>query len=212
MGLPTYPSKLLISFTPLINTVLLTLINTWKVCKWPTMNSFVKVFTLVKKIYFGVKKCPAKNCWMQLMFWWILWTGMVFVTALNMSEFGVEQKELKNRQRQTRFDLETLTSLLLEASGLEATQPIQKLLRAGANDLLLQSCCSPGWDVGCFQLPWVLWVHQTSLYTRLHAHMDISTTHYPHRAELSSCTRHAMQLSLTMCFRHSLHGRRGCHW
>lgn len=69
---------------------------------------------------------------------------MVFVTALNMSEFGVEQKELKNRQRQTRFDLETLTSLLLEASGLEAKQPIQKLLQAGANDLLLQSCCSPG--------------------------------------------------------------------
>jgi len=53
---------------------------------------------------------------------------MFFVTAVNMSELSVEQKELKNHQRQTIFDLETLTSLLLKASGLEATQPIQRTL------------------------------------------------------------------------------------
>lgn len=73
----TCPSKLLISFRPWINTVLRTLINTWKVCKWPMLNSFVKVFTLFKWIYFYLKIHYTMKWWMQL-FWQIVctWYGL----------------------------------------------------------------------------------------------------------------------------------------
>lgn len=48
--------------------------------------------------------------------------GMVCVTAVSLSEFGIEQKVMKNLQSQTRFDLKMLTLLSLKAAGLEATQ------------------------------------------------------------------------------------------
>lgn len=48
--------------------------------------------------------------------------GMVFVTAVSLLDFGIEQKVLKNSQSQTGFDLKMLTLLLVKAAGLEAMQ------------------------------------------------------------------------------------------
>lgn len=102
-------------------------------------------------------------------------------SAVSLSEFGIEQKMMKNLQSQTRFDLKMLTLLSLKAAGPEATQRFPgSSCGLVLNDLLLRWCLSPGWNVGCFNLSpgwnvgcfkilWVLWAHQTSLHALMHA-------------------------------------------
>lgn len=174
MGPLTLPSKLLISFRPRINTVFRTLINTWKVCKWPMVNSFVNLPYL--NVFFSVSKyitpwndgcnCSEKLCA----------PDMVFITAVSLHEFEIEQELIKTLQSQKRFDLKVLILLSLKAQQHFPGRSCGLVL----NDLMLWQCLSPGWKAGrfnlsprrssgCFKLLWVLWAHHTSLHVRVHA-------------------------------------------
>lgn len=168
----------------------------------PYLNGFISVSKHIITWTAGCK-CSDKFCA----------PDMVFATAVSLPEFGIEQKAMKNLQSQTRFDLKMLTLLSLKAAGLEATQHFPgRSCGLVLSDLLLRWCLSPGWNVGCFKLLWVLWAHRTSSHTCVHACVRAWATHPPHGAKPSSCTRRTMRQSPTVPFRHSLHGRRGCRW
>jgi len=47
---------------------------------------------------------------------------MVFVTAVSLPDFRIEQNMMRNLQNQTRFDLKMLILLSIKATGLEEKQ------------------------------------------------------------------------------------------